>query len=515
MNPTAAQLEIRSGNHPSQTVPLTCDVVTLGRAPDNVVPLVNDPNISRYHARLSLTTQGYILVDMGSGAGTTVNGVKLSPHTARCLIDGDLIGIGAFELRFRCQERPRSHPQPFLDEETVVISAAELALSSPQGPSQPLNLRDRPTLTIGRDPLNDVVIDHPSTSRFHAQIKKLQGTYKLTDLGSTNGTFVNGKSVTGMRALRPGDIVRIGPSTLVFNVDETLLETNEEGNLGIDALHLNQRISKEVNLLNNISLSIQPREFVAIAGVSGGGKSTLLDTLNGFRPASSGTVLVNGTDLYKNFNAYRTEIGYVPQRDIVHMALTVEQALDYAAQLRMPADTTPTERRTRVNEVLRDLDLSHRRKVPIKALSGGQIKRVSIGVELLTKPSLFFLDEATSGLDPGTEADLMQLLRQLANQGRTILLITHATENVTQCDHVVFMARGGNLAYFGPPQAAAHYFGVQRFNQIYHQVEQELTPEQWQQRYLNSSLYQQYVLERQQTISSDVDPGRSRPLPPP
>ena len=240
---------------------------------------------------------------------------------------------------------------------------------------------------------------------------------------------------------------------------------------------------------------------MAIAGVSGGGKSTLLDALNGFRPATSGAVLVNSVDLYKNFNAYRTEIGYVPQRDIVHMELTAEQALDFAAQLRMPADTTRAERKARVHEVLENLNLTHRRDVPVQALSGGQIKRVSIGVELLTKPSLFFLDEATSGLDPGTETGLMQLLRELADQGRTILLVTHATENVTLCDQVIFMARMGNLAYFGPPAEAPQYFGVERFNQIYIKVEEELSPEEWQQNYRRSSQYEEYVTKRQKSIS--------------
>ncbi len=514
MRKPIAKLEILKGEKPIEDFQLTHTVVTLGRSPDNVLPLQGDPNISRHHARLSQTPQGYILIDLGSSAGTTVNGVKLTPHTPHSLKSGALIGIGTFQLRFQIPAQSSSQPlqQHFADDETVAISALEFPLTGTSVQSQGLSLRDHETLSIGRDPLNDIVINHPSTSRFHAQIKKRQGSYEIFDLGSTNSTFVNGKSFIGKRVLRAGDTIRIGPSTLVIDVDETLIETNEEGNLGIDAIHLNKQIGKGVNLLNNISLSIQPREFVAIAGVSGGGKSTLLDALNGFRPATSGAVLVNGTDLYKNFNAYRTEIGYVPQRDIVHMELTVHQALDFAAQLRMPADTTRAERKIRIDEVLKDLGLSHRHNIPVKALSGGQIKRVSIGVELLTKPSLFFLDEATSGLDPGTEADLMQLLRQLADQGRTILLITHATENVTQCDQVVFMARGGNLAYFGPPQGATQYFGVQRFNQIYDKVERELTPEQWQQRYLQSSSHQKYVAARQQDLSQVGGQGRSQRL---
>ncbi|HEY9704889.1 MAG TPA: ATP-binding cassette domain-containing protein, partial [Allocoleopsis sp.] len=257
---------------------------------------------------------------------------------------------------------------------------------------------------------------------------------------------------------------------------------------------------KEVNLLQNISLSIFPKEFVVVAGVSGGGKSTLLNALNGFTPASSGKVLINGVDLYKNFNAFRSEIGYVPQQDIIHKSLTVKQTLNYAAKLRMSLDTTPQEREKRVAEVLQDLDLTGRQNVAVERLSGGQLKRVSMGVELLTKPSLFFLDEATSGLDPGTEADMMKLLRQVADDGRTVLLITHATENVMLCDLVVFLAKGGYLAFYGSPTEALTHFGVQKFNQIYSLVYQTKSPEEWQNIYLKSSYHKTYILERQQTI---------------
>lgn len=177
----------------------------------------------------------------------------------------------------------------------------------------------------------------------------------------------------------------------------------------------------------------------------------------------------------------------------------------------MPADTTLAERNTRIQEVLEDLGLSHRRDVPVKNLSGGQLKRVSIGVELLTKPSLFFLDEATSGLDPGTEVDIMRLLRKLSDQGRTVLLITHATENVMLCDLVVFLAAGGRVAYFGPPAEAPEYFGVTKFNEIYPKVERKIPPQEWQKRYKKSPQYQKYVVDRQDGIEdSQVNSRETR-----
>jgi len=507
MSGSLAQLEICQNNTSAQKFLLSHDLVTIGRSPDNSLVLSSDLTVSRHHAQISQENNSYVFTDLNSSDGTYLNGIKLSPHTPQPLAENDLISIGNFELRFHRQLRIQT---PKLsrgwNQSTTAIASPSIPQVEADQQLQVLDLKGYQTLSIGQDSLNDMVIDYPTVSRFHAQIKRQDGSFILFDLNSTNGTFVNGKGVVGKQILRVGDTITIGPYRFSLKINETLIGNNQAGNLRLDAMHLKKMVCQGVNLLNDISLSIQPREFVAIAGVSGGGKSTLLDALNGFRPATSGTVLVNGNDLYKNFNVYRTEIGYVPQKDIVHLELTVEEALNYAAQLRMPADTTKAERRQRVDEVLEDLGLSCRRKVPVKTLSGGQLKRVSIGVELLTKPSLFFLDEATSGLDPGTEAELMQLLRKLADQGRTILLITHATENVMLCDLVVFMAKGGNLAYFGPPQEAPQYFGVQRFNEIYRKLENELCPEQWQQRYLQSPQYQQYVVRRQQSLELPTKP---------
>lgn len=464
----------------------------LGRAADNDI-VIDLPVISGRHAELRQCETGYEIIDLNSTNGLTYNGHQI---LQKVLVNGDTLQIG--------------------DQVTLTYRAANLTESSSQEQQViQLNLRNRERLTLGRDPSNDTTIIHPSISRFHAEIKRHDGSLYITDNGSSNGTFVNGKRIVSDRILRPGDVIRIGPYRLIFNLDETVICQNEEGNLRLDALHLVKVTKQGATVLQDISLSILAKEFVAIVGVSGAGKSTLLDALNGFRPATSGTVLVNQTDLYKNFNAYRTELGYVPQDDIIHRELTVFQALDYAAQLRMPADTTLNERHQRIQEVLTDLELVQRQDVLISNLSGGQRKRVSMGVELLTKPSLFFLDEATSGLDPGTESQMMKLLRRLADQGRTILLITHATKNVMMCNLVIFLAKGGRVAFFGSPAEALTYFNVQDFDEIYPKVEQELSPEAWQERYLNSPEYQKYIVERQHLLqvasTEGVQLKRSQP----
>lgn len=278
-----------------------------------------------------------------------------------------------------------------------------------------------------------------------------------------------------------------------------------EGSL-VEVLQVNKIVRRKINILHDISLIVQPNEFVVVVGQSGGGKTTLVDAIAGFRPATHGKVFVDGIDVYRNVDSMRGKIGYVPQRDIIHMELTISQALDYSAKLRLPPHTSKTARKARVNEVLDELDLESHRDVRISELSGGQQKRVSIGVELLTRPRLFFLDEPTSGLDPGNETAFMHLMRRLADQGRTVIMITHTTKNIMLADKVIFMDRGGYLAWYGPPDEALTYFAKYRrknvkdrtpieFDDIYAVLDDpnEGTSKDWGDRYLASKAYHKYI----------------------
>ena len=257
--------------------------------------------------------------------------------------------------------------------------------------------------------------------------------------------------------------------------------------------------NNNVILLNDISLVIPPRKFVALVGGSGAGKSTLMDALNGLRPAHSGTVVYNGVDYYHNLAAFSTQLGYVPQDDIVHRDLMVEHALYYAAKLRLPSDFTKEQIKWRIDEVLEDVEMTERRNLLVSKLSGGQRKRVSIALELLANPGVFFLDEPTSGLDPGLDRKMMTLLRRLADRGRTVILVTHATNNINACDSVCFLAQGGRLAYFGPPNEAKAYFEKADFAEIYSTLEptkdQPDIPKRAEERFLASQDYQRYVAE--------------------
>jgi ABC transport system ATP-binding/permease protein len=393
----------------------------------------------------------------------------------------------------------------FVLDQDLTLKYTVLAAPSSTNQVDTISLKNLTRIGFGRDPRNDVVLDHPVVSRFHSALEWQAGTWFLKDFNSSNGSFVNERAMQQC-ALRPGDVLHIGPYEFLFTPEETLVQRFEVGKLRLDACSLHYQISASVTLLDDLSLSILPEEFVTIVGVSGAGKSTLLNALSGFRPATQGGVFVNGHSLYQNYDAYRTELGYVPQDDIIHLDLTVQQALDFAAQLRLPPDISGPERRRQVHQVLTDLELLAQAKTLVKNLSGGQRKRVSIGVELLTKPSLFFLDEATSGLDPGTELQMMRLLRRMASQGRTVILVTHTTKNLMMSDLVVFLAKGGRIAYLGPPKEARQYFGVEEFDEIYIKIEEEQSPEAWAEQYQQSTYYQTYILERQKWLKGKVTP---------
>ena len=220
-----------------------------------------------------------------------------------------------------------------------------------------------------------VVLPHPQVSAHHARLVREGGTYRIYDLHSTNHVYVNAQLVTN-HLLKLGDEIRIGPYRLIYESTH-LTQYDESNNIRIDALNLRKVAPNQATLLNNISLSIPPRTFVALVGGSGAGKTTLLDALSGLRPAQQGQVLYNGQDYYRNQAAFNTQIGYVPQDDIVHRDLTVERALYYAARLRLPGDFTDEQIWQRISEVLEDVELTERRSQLIKKLSGGQRKRVS------------------------------------------------------------------------------------------------------------------------------------------
>ena len=265
---------------------------------------------------------------------------------------------------------------------------------------------------IGRDGDNDIPVDDLLVSRHHAELERTpDGRFVLIDLNSANGTFVNGQRISRAQ-LTDEDYVTIGRH-LFRLAGGTLEEYIDEGRTRLDAAGLTVRIASGRILLDGVSFSLSECSLLAIVGPSGAGKSTLLNALTGFRPAQGGAVYYAGRDLYAAYDELRNRIGYVPQDDILHRQLSVRSALAYAAELRFPSDVPATDRGRRVDEVLEELGLTAQATVPVNNLSGGQRKRASVALELLTRPSLLVLDEPTSGLDPGFERTIMRLLRTL------------------------------------------------------------------------------------------------------
>ncbi|MEV5728626.1 FHA domain-containing protein [Streptomyces pharetrae] len=351
-------------------------------------------------------------------------------------------------------------------------------------------------MRIGRALENDLVVSDLQVSRHHAEFHATpDGRMEIRDLGSHNGTYVNGQPIAkgGSQLLGPADIVGVGHSTFRI-VGDRLEEFVDTGEVSFSARHLTVTVDGGKQILKDVSFGVPEKSLIAVIGPSGSGKSTLLKALTGYRPANQGEVLYDNRNLYKQFAELRQRIGLVPQDDILHKELTVKKALKYAAKLRFPADTTGAEREARIDEVLRELKLDIHKDKKVTSLSGGQRKRVSVALELLTKPSLIFLDEPTSGLDPGMDRDVMQLLRGLADDGRTVLVVTHSVAELALCDKLLVMAPGGSVAYFGPPEEALNFFGYDTWADVFSAFE-NYRDYDWAGRWKGSQHYQMYAAD--------------------
>lgn len=445
--------------HAGRRHPVDGAGATIGRGEDSDV-VVDDPRASRLHARVAVSPDGsYVVEDLGSRHGTLVNDEPLGQRPSP-LRSGDRVTIGDTTLRFLLGDETRlaSGPLPVTATQTVAFHG--------------------PQMSLGRDESNDVVLADVNVSRFHAELVSVDGAIEVSDLGSRNGTRVNGERVQRTR-LRDGDEIGIGPFGIVFD-GQRLIARNEQGALRLEASEVSVTV-KGRQILTPTSLAIEPGELVAIIGESGAGKSTLLKAIAGVSPASGGEVTINREPLANRL----TDVGYVPQDDIVHRLLTVDEALHYAARLRLPRDAKAVEIGETVSRVLAELSLDGNAQQQIGSLSGGQRKRTSVATELLGRPSLLFLDEPTTGMDPALESRMMQLFRRLADRSRAVVVVTHATKNLALCDRIVVMARGGVMAFEGSPEEALEFFGAESYDGIYDALDETASGE-WRAQYERS-----------------------------
>ncbi|MER7534943.1 FHA domain-containing protein [Streptomyces sp. NPDC097704] len=539
---------------------------TLGRDPQGDL-VIDDARVSWRHATISWGGRSWVIEDHGSTNGTFLQGqrihqVEIGPGSAVHLgnaTDGPRLNLAAAgaaaapqqqapqqqvpQQQAPAQQAPahqaagaaaaqadwathQAPPQQGWQQPPAHQQAPHQPVPHQQGPAQghpggaagapsPYGDHRSPTtfyqldlgrvMRIGRALENELVVSDLQVSRHHAEFHATpDGRFEIRDLGSHNGTYVNGQPIPkgGTALLGPQDIVGVGHSTFRI-VGGQLEEFVDTGSVSFSARHLTVTVDGGKQILKDVTFGVPEKSLIGVIGPSGSGKSTLLKALTGYRPANEGDVLYDNRSLYKQFAELRQRIGLVPQDDILHKELTVQKALRYAAKLRFPGDTAAAEREARIDEVLRELKLDIHKEKKVTSLSGGQRKRVSVALELLTKPSLIFLDEPTSGLDPGMDRDVMQLLRGLADDGRTVLVVTHSVAELGLCDKLLVMAPGGSVAYFGPPDEALNFFGYSTWADVFSAFE-NYRDYDWAGRWKGSQHYQMYA--------ADIDAIAAQPV---
>ncbi len=324
------------------------------------------------------------------------------------------------------------------------------------------------TKTVGRSKSNDIVVDDYLVSRVHALLVSTAGRLEIRDNNSSNGTFVNGSKVTHS-VLQEGDVVTVGNTDLMVSGTSLVPRTAPARTSGLEAHGLGLTIDGH-QLLTDVSFTARPGTLTAVIGPSGAGKSTLIKLIGGATKPSGGVVSFDGHDIHAEYASMRSRIGMVPQDDVVHRQLALEHALNYAAELRLPPDTSADDRREVVERVLDELELTKHKKTRVDKLSGGQRKRASVAMELLTGPSLLILDEPTSGLDPALDRQVMTMLRRLADAGRVVLVVTHSLTYVNMCDQVLLLAPGGKTAFADPPGDIGSVMGTSDWADIFAKV---------------------------------------------
>jgi ABC-type multidrug transport system ATPase subunit len=323
--------------------------------------------------------------------------------------------------------------------------------------------------TIGRALDNDIVIPDVLASRYHAYLVATPTGTEIQDANSINGTFVNGIRVWSA-PLTEGDVVTIGNIDLVFTNGILVRRTEAATRTGgLEVRDVSFKVDGK-QLLQNVSLTARPGTLTALIGGSGAGKTTLATLIAGATCPSSGSVTFEGHNIHAQYASLRSRIGMVPQDDVVHRQLTINQALGYAAELRLPPDTSNEDRGQVVAQVIEELGLTKHADTRVDKLSGGQRKRASVALELITGPSLLILDEPTSGLDPALDQQVMAMLRQLADAGRVVLVVTHSLSYLDECDQVLLMAPGGKTAYCGQPDQIGQAMGTTNWAKIFAKV---------------------------------------------
>jgi ABC-type multidrug transport system ATPase subunit len=363
--------------------------------------------------------------------------------------------------------------------------------ATPPTPATPVAIIDRSSvIRIGRDEDNDIRLNDLWVSGKHAEIRRRGSTFLLVDLNSSNGLHYNGRRVP-RATLRPGDVFTIGRHEFLWD-GRAVYQHDDAGPTSVIADDITVQV-RGATLLDDVSFVLRHGTLLGVIGPSGCGKSTLMRSICGFRKPALGNIFYDGKDLYEHYSELRYRIGMVPQDDVLHNQLTVQRALRFAASLRFASDVSRKDRWKRVSEVIDLLGLAKRVKNRISTLSGGQRKRTSVALELLTEPALLALDEPTSGLDPALDKEVMRELRLLADRGRTIMVVTHSVLHLDICDYVLVMCAGGRMGYFGPPDELLAFFEAADYADVFDKVTNQAS--YWSTKFRGSDTYKRYVAD--------------------
>ena len=426
-----------------------------------------------------------------------------TPEDARCEI---LVG----------GKRPKRNPAPFDgalvlrragDKKTVLAEISAVKRINRRHDKKRIDLTERTVTTVGSGETCDVRVENPMVDEKHFFIVYDGGRCYIEDNRSLNGTYVNNKKIK-RALLNDYDRISIPSAAYVFFNNKLLFSTSAAG-IQIDVVNITKEVAdkkargKKVTLVNGVSFRIEAGAFVAVVGGSGAGKSTVLDCINGLRPATGGRIYYDTNDYYENINSYKGVIGNVPQKDVMHDDLSVENALYYTALLRMRSNMKKQEVMEWVYKAIEDVKLTGKEKLKISSLSGGQKKRVSIAMELLSDPKVIFLDEPTSGLSPDLDLEMMELLKELARKGRTIVVVTHAMENLDKCDKIAFLGCGGRLVFYGKQAEVFRYFNKKSYSRIFAALTDEAVCKTFEARYKNSEYYKELAASFEKLYDSD------------
>lgn len=440
--------------------------------------------ISPVQLKFECQPKFWTVENVGDDLGITFNNKIFKRHAVKKLSAGDVVMM--------CDEEDR--------ENFVILEVMREIKSQPimnADKKRTIPLLGKNEFIIGRDENCDIVLDSPLAAKRHARIIFDGENHFIEDLKTENGTYVNNKKIK-RTALNDEDRIEV-PSAAYIYYDNKLLSSKCENGIEVDLVGITKDVpdraqkKKTVRLVDNVSMRIEMGGFVGIVGGSGAGKSTLLDCINGRRPGTGGSVYYDTNDFYQNMYCYQPVIGYVPQKDILHENLPLFDSLCFTASMRIRNGITQKEITEIVNKVIREVKLEGKEHLKISMLSGGQKKRVSIAMELLSNPKIIFLDEPTSGLSPDLDLEIMSLLKDLSKKGRTIILITHSMDNISLCDKIAFLGRNGRLCFYDSPEKIKTYFKTQDFSKIFYKLGDDDTAEEYAAKYRSTDYYKELM----------------------